>query len=136
MNSVLIVSAKFQMMQFNFSPPSGELPSDEQIRKLSSFLPPFQPNDKIKIPKEFRDTFTKTVSPSVEALSDAGVLPVLNQLVVTLEQIPKLVDEVRRIANPIVCSDKRYSIPKISLSGYQIRRSLLGRETLPLRRPQ
>jgi hypothetical protein len=106
-NSVLIVSAKFQMMQFNFSPPSGELPSDEQIRKLSSFLPPFQPNDKIKIPKEFRDTFTKTVSPSVEALSDAGVLPVLNQLVVSLEQIPKLVDEVRRIASPIVFLDAR-----------------------------
>jgi hypothetical protein len=52
--------------------------------------------------------FTKTVSPSVEALSDAGVLPVLNQLVVSLEQIPKLVDEVRRIASPIVFLDQRY----------------------------
>lgn len=72
----------------------GELPSDEQLQKLVSFLPPFQTNENIKIPKEFRESLEKTFSPSVEALSDAGLLPILNQLFVSLEQIPKLVDEV------------------------------------------
>ncbi|CAJ1953388.1 unnamed protein product [Cylindrotheca closterium] len=72
----------------------GELPSDQQLQQLVSFLPPFQTNANIKIPKTFRQSFEKTFSPSVEALSDAGVLPILNQLFVSLEQIPKLVDEV------------------------------------------
>mmetsp|Transcript_22386 Transcript_22386/g.55368 ORF Transcript_22386/g.55368 Transcript_22386/m.55368 type:complete len:456 (-) Transcript_22386:398-1765(-) len=72
----------------------GELPSDEQLQKLVSFLPPFQTNANIKIPETFRQSLEKAFSPSVDALSDAGLLPVLNQLFVSLEQIPKLVDEV------------------------------------------
>lgn len=74
---------------------SGKLPSDELVQELSRFLPPFQSNKDIKIPKELRDTFSQAVSPSVEALSTAGVLPILNQVVVGFEQIPKLIEEVR-----------------------------------------
>jgi ABC-type proline/glycine betaine transport system permease subunit len=76
---------------------TGQLPSDEQIQKLVGFLPPFQSKSDIKIPKELRDTFEKTVSPSVDALSEAGLLPILNQVVVGFEQIPKLINEVRII---------------------------------------
>lgn len=75
------------------------MPSDEQLQKLTSFLPPFQSNSNVKIPKELRSTFEKAVSPSVDALSEAGLLPVLNQVVVGFEQIPKLIEEVRTIDN-------------------------------------
>lgn len=73
----------------------GKLPSDELVQEATRFFPPFQSNKDVKIPKEFRDTFAQAVSPSVDALSEAGVLPILNQVVLTLEQIPKLIDEVR-----------------------------------------
>jgi hypothetical protein len=41
-----------------------------------------------------REAFSKTVSPTVSALEEAGVLSLLNQAVVSLQQIPKLVNEV------------------------------------------
>jgi hypothetical protein len=50
--------------------------------------------DDIKIPKDLREAFSKTVSPTVNALEEAGLLSLLNQAVVSLQQIPKLVNEV------------------------------------------
>jgi hypothetical protein len=79
----------------------GDLPSDELLTELSRMvaLPglPYFTRDGIKIPKELRDAVFDVISPSATALSDAGVLPFLNEVVVSLEQIPKLIDEVRRI---------------------------------------
>jgi hypothetical protein len=78
--------------------PLGELPSDELLQEVVRLAtPPGFPPPKIgvKLPNELRDTISQVITPSVTALSEAGVLPILNQAVVTLEQIPKLVDEVR-----------------------------------------
>lgn len=48
----------------------------------------------IQIPKELRDTLVQLAAPPTTALAEAGVLPLMNQLVHALEQIPQLIDEV------------------------------------------
>ena len=80
---------------------SGDLPSDEQLQDLVLKLtPPGFPSlsrDNIQIPAELRGALTQLAQPSVSALSEAGILPILNQAVHTFEQIPKLVDEVGQL---------------------------------------
>jgi hypothetical protein len=73
----------------------GELPSDELLQDLQSFLTPSGgPPQKVTVPKDLRDAINQFVQPSVAALSDSGLLAILNQAVHSFEQIPKLVDEV------------------------------------------
>jgi len=52
-----------------------------------------------KIPTEVRETYAKWAEPSVKALSDAGVLPIIHETIVSLEQIPRLIDEVSVVAD-------------------------------------
>ena len=74
----------------------GELPSDALLQELQSFFSPFgEPPQKVIVPKDLRDAINQFVQPSVVALSESGLLPILNQAVHSFEQIPKLVDEVR-----------------------------------------
>eukprot|EP00980_Cylindrotheca_fusiformis_P028169 scaffold22583_cov106-Cylindrotheca_fusiformis.AAC.40 len=101
----------------------GKLPSDKQIQDLSSFFPPFQQNNKLKIPKELRATFANNLSPSFKALSEAGVLPILNQLFVSLEQIPKLVDEVASGARDFTPSPSAVKV--VARRAYRARRTLV-----------
>jgi hypothetical protein len=79
------------------------VPSDELLQEAARiFYPPplFSKTqssrpEEIQIPEEFRDSVSKLVAPQLKALSEAGVLPILNQAIHTLEQIPKLITEVR-----------------------------------------
>jgi hypothetical protein len=74
------------------------IPSDELLKEAARLFYPFSqrsPQEEIQIPEEFRDSMSKLVSPQLKALSEAGVLPILNQAFHSLEQIPKLVTEVR-----------------------------------------
>ena len=73
---------------------SGKLPPDELLQDLQRILTPWPTDGTVKIPQELRDTINQFVQPSVSALTDAGVLAVLNQAFLSFEQIPKLVDEV------------------------------------------
>ena len=93
----------------------GNLPSDELLQEAqrvfgSGFLaaaaalpipvPPFFGNDQsqsIKIPTEIRESYAQWAEPSVTALSEAGVLPIIHETIISLEQIPKLIDEVSDI---------------------------------------
>jgi len=90
----------------------GNLPSDDLLQEAqrlfgSGFqaaaaslpvpIPPFLENyqdQSIEIPTEIRETYTKWAEPSITALSEAGVLPIIHETIVSLEQIPKLIDEV------------------------------------------
>ena len=68
--------------------------------------------DGVTIPKELRETLTQIISPSATTLADAGVLPVLHQLVTGFEQIPKLIDEVSLVASfffvdSLICGKNR-----------------------------
>jgi hypothetical protein len=78
----------------NLGPPGFPIPFPEIP------IPPFfsgsDKSNPIKIPKEFREAFNQWVSPSVSQLKDAGVLPLIHETIISLEQIPKLVDEVSR----------------------------------------
>ena len=89
----------------------GELPSDETLQKL--FLFPGGPisQDEIKVPKELRETFAKTFSPTVGALKEAGLLPIVDQTIVSLQQIPKLVGEVGGVSFFRFCHSRKISIP-------------------------
>jgi len=53
-----------------------------------------QQQQSIKISTEIRDTYTKWAEPTVTALNEAGLLPLIHETIVTLEQIPRLIDEV------------------------------------------
>ena len=95
----------------------GKLPSDELLSEAQSmfknaaagasllptipipFASPFGGNNNdndqnIKIPSEIRDTYAKWAEPAVTALTEVGLLPVIHETIVTLEQIPRLIDEV------------------------------------------
>ncbi|VEU34892.1 unnamed protein product [Pseudo-nitzschia multistriata] len=99
----------------------GRLPSDELLEEAQRVLgggflaaaaqttslfpsfplpvPPFFGNDgnqgqSFKIPTKARETYEKWAEPTVTALSEAGVLPVIYETIVSLEQIPRLIDEV------------------------------------------
>ena len=93
---------------------AGEIPSDDILKELSkSLLPPGlfpSDTDGIKIPQEIRQTIADIVSPPAEALADAGILPVMNQLIYGLEQVPLLIDEVRVVWYKSICRCSSYSI--------------------------
>jgi len=90
----------------------GNLPSDELLREAQKVfgsglfqaataalpipVPPFLGNNDptLTIPTEIREQYAKWAEPSVTALSEAGVLPIIHETIVSLEQIPKLIDEV------------------------------------------
>jgi hypothetical protein len=111
-NDSLVVGLKLAM-----AATQGQLPSDELLQEwkrvfrpsllpLPGFplpipsipTPPFFPfnTDNIQIPTEIRETYQQWVAPSISQLKDAGISPLLHETIVSLEQIPKLVDEVSR----------------------------------------
>lgn len=82
----------------------GELPPDELLQDLQRALTPFgEPPQKLSVPKDIREAVNQFVQPSVTALSESGALAILNQAVVSLEQIPKLVDEVGEEGFTLLC---------------------------------
>jgi hypothetical protein len=118
-NDSLIVGLKLAM-----AATQGQLPSDELLQEAQrvfgsirpSILPPGlpipipnipmpppffpfmgdsnNPTPKIKIPTEIREAFAQWAAPSVGQLKEAGILPLIHETIISLEQIPKLVDEV------------------------------------------
>jgi hypothetical protein len=75
----------------------GELPSDELLTRLLKFQTLGLLDDavdEIVIPTAVREAVETVISPSTTALTSAGVLPLMNSLVGTLDQIPLLIKEV------------------------------------------
>ncbi len=75
----------------------GNLPSDElleEAQKVFASRLPIPTPSLPRIPTEVRKSFQQLVEPSVTALSEAGLLPIVHETIVSLEQIPKLIDEV------------------------------------------
>ena len=71
------------------------LPSDELINEISTkMFPTSTPFSKISLPQNARESVAPLISPTASTLSDAGVLPILNQLIEVTEQIPSLLQEV------------------------------------------
>lgn len=76
----------------------GKLPSDDLLQRIAraQAIGPLQKlvPEELIIPGAVRDAFATLTSPSTTALSSAGVLPYMNQIVGTLQQIPLLIEEV------------------------------------------
>lgn len=71
------------------------MPSDEVLQDFQRALTPWVPTQKqVRIPQNLRDAVNQFVQPAVSALSEAGILALMNEAVNGFEQIPKLVDEV------------------------------------------
>lgn len=77
------------------------LPSDDLLQRLLRTKTNFGPlanlvpdNMNLTIPGAVREAFATLTSPSTTALTNAGVLPYMNQMIGTLEQIPLLMEEV------------------------------------------
>ena len=51
----------------------------------------------VKIPTELREAYARWAAPSIATLAETGVLPLLHESIVSLEQIPKLIDEVSSV---------------------------------------
>lgn len=58
----------------------------------------------VKIPTELREAYAKWAAPSVATLAEAGVLPLIHETIISLEQIPKLVNEVSKESSVSVCA--------------------------------
>jgi hypothetical protein len=131
-NDSLIVGLKLAM-----AATQGQLPSDELLQEAqrvfggvrpSILLPGFPlpiPNipisspffpfmgdnnksaPKIKIPTEIREAYSQWAAPSVTQLKEAGVLALIHETIISLEQIPKLVDEVSQGLNGVSFAHSR-----------------------------
>jgi acetyl esterase/lipase len=78
----------------------GELPPDDlltQAGKLLLLPTPFRAiiqNNKIVLPLVLRDSYKILSSPATTAIENAGLVPIVTEVVCTLQQIPSLIDEV------------------------------------------
>ncbi|KAG7374639.1 DUF1350 domain containing protein [Nitzschia inconspicua] len=141
-NDSLVIGLKLAM-----AATQGQLPSDELLQEaqrvftptlpppLGFLLPnvpappffPFNNNQKIQIPTEIREAYSQWAAPSVSQLNDAGVLSLIHETIVSLEQIPKLVEEVAEGArdfNPTPAlvrsaAGKAYRARRTLILGYQ-----------------
>jgi len=109
----------------------GNLPSDELLREAQRVFtgslpippPPFLGGDNVRIPNEVRESFAQLVEPSVTALSEAGLLPIVHETIVSLEQIPKLIDEVAAGSRDF--DPKPASVRSAAGKAYRPRRTLI-----------
>ncbi|CAB9511132.1 Protein of unknown function (DUF1350) [Seminavis robusta] len=109
----------------------GKLPSDELVGEVLSFLQPrgpFMKNSetelpKITIPAEARQAFEAISGPSTSTLRNAGVLPLMTNSVVILEQIPLLIEEVANGARDFVPPPD--SVREAVRKAYRARRTLI-----------
>jgi hypothetical protein len=106
----------------------GDLPSDELLSKAGKLLlsptgfGSWIPDQSVVLPVVLRNAYTTLSSPTVTALSNAGVIPILTELFDTLQQVPLLIDEV--------ADGARDFIPPPSQVKAAARRSYRARRTL------
>ena len=105
----------------------GTLPTDRMIDDVARFLTPqlLTPflADELRVPEGVRSALQTFVDPTAAALDGAGVLPLLNQAVDVMDQIPMLVEEVgdgARDFNP-----RTSSVRAAARRAYRARRTLL-----------
>lgn len=77
----------------------GTLPSDEFLNEIAQKTTPkpltaIMPQD-VSIPVVLRESIQQAIDPFVKAQNEAGILPLADQSLDVLEQIPSLIEEVR-----------------------------------------
>lgn len=105
----------------------GELPPDDLLSDIVKRTTPkplmgVLPQD-IVIPSFIRETFGKTVEPLKKAQESAGVIPLLDQSLDVLEQIPSLIEEVADGARDF--NPTPNSVKAAARRSYRARRTLV-----------
>ena len=109
----------------------GKVPSDDSLMKLLKSLPvpipgieSLIPPSLVSIPAPLRETLTNILAePTYEALTNAGVTPILLSSLDITQQIPKLIDEVEAGARDFVPVPDAMS--SAARRAYRCRRTLL-----------
>ena len=103
----------------------GQLPSDELLAEANRVLTPqlLKGLPPLAIPDALRQGLQTLFSPSTTALTSAGVLPFLHQVVDTLDQIPLLIQEVANGARDFVPTPS--TVRAAARRAYRARRTLI-----------
>jgi acetyl esterase/lipase len=105
----------------------GDVPSDDLVTEIKRVLTPsllagLAP-DSVILPAALRTGLQTLIAPSATALSGAGILPLMNQVVDTLDQIPLLIEEVAGGARDFVPPPS--SVRAVARRSYRARRTLI-----------
>lgn len=121
-SGVDVINATLQLAR---AASEGQLPSDELLVELNRVMTPklLQGLPAIAIPEALRTSLQTLLSPSATALTSAGVLPLLNQVVDTLDQIPLLIEEVAAGARDFVPTPS--TVRAAARRAYRARRTLI-----------
>ena len=90
----------------------GEIPSDEALTDVLRFALPIDGGQQVAVPKELRDAARAFAEPAALALEGAGVLPLIDQGIDILQQVPLLVDEVADGAQDFVPPRRQSARPR------------------------
>lgn len=101
----------------------GEIPSDEALTDVLRFALPIDGGQQVAVPKELRDAARAFAEPAALALEGAGVLPLIDQGIDILQQVPLLVDEVADGAQDFVPPPS--AVRAAARRAYRARRTLL-----------
>eukprot|EP00977_Amphora_coffeiformis_P007277 scaffold1581_cov169-Amphora_coffeaeformis.AAC.13 len=112
---------------------TGKLPSDDLLTKAMkiAMFPPAM-DDRIKdkqinVPEVIRDAYGSLVGPASSALSQAGLSPLVFDFLETLEQVPKLINEVADGARDFNPTPDEVSA--VAQRAYRARRTLIIKYT-------
>eukprot|EP00557_Chaetoceros_sp_GSL56_P012266 CAMPEP_0176483796 /NCGR_PEP_ID=MMETSP0200_2-20121128/4109_1 /TAXON_ID=947934 /ORGANISM="Chaetoceros sp., Strain GSL56" /LENGTH=434 /DNA_ID=CAMNT_0017880221 /DNA_START=433 /DNA_END=1733 /DNA_ORIENTATION=+ len=105
----------------------GDLPSDELLSEIAKRTTPkplasILPQD-VVVPSFVRDSFQKFINPLKENKLNAGIIPLLDQSLDVLEQIPLLIDEVANGARDF--NPPPQSVQAAARRRYRARRTLV-----------
>ena len=111
---------------------TGQVPSDELLTKAMKTIFPPALDDNLKemqitVPDVLRETYATLIGPPVSALSQAGLSPVVFDFLETLEQIPKLIDEVADGARDF--NPTPDEVTAVARRAYRARRTLILKYT-------
>ena len=103
----------------------GDLPSDELLAEANRVMTPqmLKGLPALEIPDSLRQGLQTLLTPSSAALTSAGVLPLLHQLVDTLDQIPLLIQEVADGARDFVPTPA--TVQAAARRAYRARRTII-----------
>lgn len=109
----------------------GSLPSDELLTKAHQLVTPpglaafmgKSSNRNVVVPEVLRDVYATVTGPSTAALSNAGLVPLVTEVLDALQQIPRLIDEVADGARDFVPPPAQ--VKAAARRSYRARRTLL-----------
>ncbi len=107
----------------------GELPPDDLLTKAGKLLlvpTPFSPliqNNPIVLPMVLRNSYKVLSSPATTAIANSGLVPILNEAIRTLQQIPSLIDEVGDGAKDFIPPSAQ--VKAAARRSYRARRTLI-----------